>query len=250
MFRLDNKVALITGASRGIGACIAETMAAVGADVVINHLNEPAEAQVVCRKICRLGRRALPVAADVRSPDQVSEMFAQVDADFGRLDILVNNAGICYFEDIFDTTLESWHAVLETHLTGTFLCSQQAMQRMRTQRYGRIIQISSVVGHQGALKGFVHYAAAKSGQLGFTKTLARTAAEFGITVNAIAPGLVGTDLFFRTHGENGAKELTDCAPLGLGTVQDVAAGAVFLASDEAHYITGAVLDLNGGLYFR
>jgi 3-oxoacyl-[acyl-carrier protein] reductase len=250
MFRLDGKIALVTGASRGIGACIAETLAGAGADVAINHLNEEDEAQAVCQKICHLGRKTFPVSADVRCENQVREMFAEIDATFGRLDILVNNAGICYFEDIFNTTLDSWHAVLETHLTGTFLCSQQAMQRMRSQRYGRIIQISSVVAHNGALRGFVHYGAAKSGLLGFTRTLARTAAEFDITVNAIAPGFIGTEMFYQTHGVDGAKEMVKAAPLGIGTTKDVAAGVLFLASEEAHYITGAVLDVNGGLYLR
>ncbi len=247
MFRLDGKVALVTGSSRGIGACIAETFAAAGADVVVNHLNVEDEAQTVCERITRLGRRSLAVSADVRCEDQVHELFAKIDATLGRLDILVNNAGVCYFEDIFNTALDSWHRVLETHLTGTFLCSHEAMLRMRKQRCGRIIQISSVVAHQGALKGFVHYGAAKSGQLGFTRTLARTAAEFGITVNAIAPGLIGTDMFYQTHGEAGAERLAESAPLGIGTTKDVAAAVLFLASDEARYITGAVLDVNGGL---
>jgi 3-oxoacyl-[acyl-carrier protein] reductase len=250
MFRLDGKVALVTGASRGIGACIAETLAASGADVAVNHLNEPQQAADVCQKICDLGRKALAVMADVRCEDQGRAMFSEIDATFGRLDILVNNAGVCSFEDIFDTTLESWHRVLDTHLTGTFLCAQQAMLRMRDQRHGRIIQISSVVAHQGALKGFVHYAAAKSGQLGFTKTLARTAAAFGVTVNAIAPGLVATEQFYRIHNEEGAKKLEELALLGIGQVEDVAAGVLFLASDEARYITGAILDVNGGLCLR
>jgi len=118
------------------------------------------------------------------------------------------------------------------------------------QRYGRIIQISSVVAHQGALRGFVHYATAKSGQLGFTRTLARTGAEFGITVNAVAPGMIGTDLFYRTHGEEGAKKLEELALLGLGKPEDVAVAVLFLASSEASFITGTVLDVNGGLYFR
>jgi len=250
MFRLDGKVALVTGASRGIGACIAKTFAAAGADVTLNHFNELQEAEAVCREIRRLGRTALPISADVRQEDQVREMFAAIDAAFGRLDILVNNAGVCHFEHIFDTTLERWHRVLDTHLTGTFLCSRQAMERMKGQRYGRIIQISSVVAHQGALQGFVHYAAAKSGQLGFTRTLARTAAPLGITVNAIAPGLIATDMLFQTHGEDGARKLEKLVPLGLGTVEDVAAAALFLSSDEARYVTGAVLDVNGGLYLR
>ncbi|MEN6534823.1 MAG: 3-oxoacyl-ACP reductase family protein [Bryobacteraceae bacterium] len=250
MFCLDGKVALVTGASRGIGACIARTLATAGAQIVVNHLNEPEEAEAVCAQIRELGGKAIPIAADVRSEPQVREMFAQIDKEPGRIDILVNNAGVGNYEDIFNTTIGSWRWVLETHLTGTFLCAQQAMERMKSQRYGRIIQISSVVAHQGALRGFVHYATAKSGQLGFTRTLARTGAEFGITVNAVAPGMIGTDLFYRTHGEEGAKKLEELALLGLGKPEDVAVAVLFLASSEASFITGTVLDVNGGLYFR
>lgn len=250
MFCLKDKVALITGASRGIGACIARTLAGAGADVVVNHLDQPEEAERVCGEIRALGRKALAVAADVRAEQQVEAMFRAIDKEFGHIDILVNNAGVGNYQDIFDTTMESWHWVLETHLTGTFLCSQQAMVRMREQRYGRIIQISSVVAHQGAIRGFVHYATAKSGQLGFTKTLARTAAKYGITVNAVAPGMIGTELFFQTHGIEGGKELAEGALLGLGTPDDIAAAVLFLASTEARYITGSCLDVNGGLYFH
>lgn len=250
MFRLDGKIALITGASRGIGAGIARTFAAAGADVAVNHLNEPEQAAPVCGEIRNLGRRAVPLPADVRCQDQVREMFQQLDREFGRLDILINNAGVCEYEDIFDTTKESWQRVLDTHLLGTFLCSREAMERMRQAKSGRIIQISSVVAHQGGLRGFVHYASAKAGQLGFTKTLARTAAPFGVTVNAIAPGIIATDMLYQTHGEEGVRKLEESVPLGLGRVEDVAAAALFLASDQARYVTGAVLDVNGGLYFR
>ncbi len=250
MFRLDGKVALITGASRGIGSGIARTFAAAGADIGINHLNEPEQAALVCEQVASSGRRPLALAADVRCEDQVRQMFQDLDREFGRIDILVNNAGVCEYEDIFDTTIQSWERVLDTHLLGTFLCSREAMVRMRQAKSGRIIQISSVVGHQGAMRGFVHYAAAKSGQLGFTKTLARTAAPFGVTVNAIAPGNIATDMLYQTHGEDGVRRMVESIPLGLGQVEDVAAAALFLASDEARYITGAVIDVNGGLYFR
>lgn len=250
MFCLDGKVALITGSSRGIGAGIARTFASAGADVGINHLNEPEQAAGICEQICKLGRRAIALPADVRDKQQVQEMFQALDREFGRIDILVNNAGVCEYEDIFNTSVESWHRVLDTHLLGTFLCSQQAMERMREARRGRIIQISSVVAHQGGMRGFVHYASAKAGQLGFTKTLARTAVPFGVTVNAIAAGIIATDMLYQTHGEEGVRRLEESVPLGLGRVDDVAAAALFLASDEARYVTGAVLDINGGLYYR
>ena len=233
MFRLDGRVALVTGAARGIGAGIAAALEQAGAIALRNDL-----AGADC------------LVADVTDPEAVAHMFNVIRSRFGRLDILVNNAGIVRAEDIFETTLESWHAVIGSHLTGTFLCSKEAALIMRDQRAGRIIQISSVVGHQGALKGFVHYAAAKSGLLGFTKTLARTLAPYGITVNAVAPGIVETEMLRSAHGAEGVRALAATVPLGIGHVQDVAAAAVFLASDEASHITGAVLDVNGGLYFR
>jgi 3-oxoacyl-[acyl-carrier protein] reductase len=139
---------------------------------------------------------------------------------------------------------------VDTHLTGTFLGCRAAMRRMREQRGGRIITNSSVTAWRGAIRGVVHYAAAKAGQIGLTHTLARTAAPYGITVNAIAPGVIETEMLRQAHGEAGIREVAREIPLGLGTVEDVAAAVVFLASDEARHITGATLDVNGGFYFR
>lgn len=247
---LLGKVALVTGAARGIGAGIAKAFAVAGADVVVNDLADSDSAAAVGDAIRAAGRRTLFVAADVANEENVARMFARINDEFGGLDILVNNAGIVRNEDIFETTIESWRAVLDSHLTGAFLCSREAMRIMCERRRGRIIQISSVVAHQGAVHGFIHYAAAKSGQLGFTKTLARTAAPFGITVNAIAPGLVDSDMLRTTHGVAGMAELAASVPLGISTVDDIGAAAVFLGGDGASRITGAVLDVNGGMYFR
>ena len=247
---LQGKVGLVTGAGRGIGAGIAQAFAAAGADVVVNDLAESAASIAVCRAIAATGRRALFCAADVSREDDVARMFSTIAAEFGQLDIMVNNAGIARHEDIFTTSLESWNAVINTHLTGAFLCSREAMRVMRTQGSGRIIQISSVVAHQGAIHGFVHYAAAKSGLLGFTKTLARTAAPFGITVNAIAPGIVDSDMLRTTHGSEGVAELADAVPLGISTASEIGAAAVYLAGEGARRITGTVIDVNGGMYFR
>ena len=177
-------------------------------------------------------------------------MFVGIDRAFGRIDILVNNAGIVRREDIFETTLESWHEVLDTHLTGAFLCSRAAMRRMRTQGGGRIIMNSSVTAFRGAIRGFVHYSAAKAGLIGLTHTLARTAAPYGITVNSIAPGVIETEMLRQAHGEASIHELAKDIPLGLGSVEDVAAAVIYLASDEAKHVTGATLDVNGGLYFH
>lgn len=250
MFSLENKVALVTGASRGLGAGIAKTLARAGADVIVNYKYAEEQADAVVADIQSMGCKSIAIQADVSREEDVSMMFTKVKAEFQRLDILVNNAGTTVDEDIFNTTLESWQNIIATNLTGTFLCAKQAMEMMREQRSGRIITISSIVGHRGALFGHVHYAATKSGQLGFTKTLARTGAPYGITVNAIAPGLTATELLFQTHGEEAIAELAKSIPMGLGTVEEVGYVAVFLASDEAKHITGATIDINGGMYMR
>ncbi|PTX91382.1 3-oxoacyl-ACP reductase FabG [Opitutus sp. ER46] len=247
---LFGQTALVTGAARGIGAAIARALAGAGADVVVNDLAASPEAEATCAAIRATGRRALFIACDVGDEPGVQRMFAAAAAEFGRLDILVNNAGIVRHEDIFATTLESWNAVLRTHLTGTFLCSREAMRIMREQRSGRIIQISSVVAHQGALYGFVHYATAKSGMLGFTRTLARTGAPFGITVNAIAPGIVDSEMLRQTHSAKTREGFTQSVPLGVSPADDIGAAAVYLASPAAARISGTVIDVNGGMYFR
>ncbi len=251
MPQLDGKVALVTGGSRGLGSGICISLARAGASAfVVNSLTRSAAAEKTIETVKAVGAKALFVPADIRSEAQVTEMFAQIDKEFGHIDILVNNAGIVVRQDIFETSLKDWHDIIETHLTGMFLCSKAAMLRMREQRSGRIIQISSVVAWRGAIHGFVHYATAKGGQIGFTHTLARTAAPFGITVNAVAPGVIETDMLHQAHREQEIQNLANEIPLGLGTLDDVGSAVVFLASDEAKHITGATLDVNGGMYFR
>ena len=250
MFSLKGKVALVTGSSRGIGRGIALALAEAGADVIINCMGNVAAAEEVAEKISAMGRKALVVKANVSEADQVKELFDKIMAEFGRLDILVNNAGTSQDKDIFEMTYEDWDRIIKTNLTSGMLCSKAAMEIMREQNSGRIIFISSVVGERGALFGHIHYAATKSGQIGITKTLARTGAKHNITVNAIAPGLIRTELLVQTHGVEGVEELGASIPLGLGKIEDVGAAAVFLASDEACYVTGATLDVNGGANFR
>ncbi|GBF73298.1 SDR family oxidoreductase [Paenibacillus sp. 598K] len=250
MFQLDGMVALVTGSTRGIGEGVAVGLARAGADIVLNSNEASAEAQRVEETINRLGRRVWYVQADVGREHEVRGLFDEIDRRCGKLDILVNNAGVSRTETIMETELENWSQVLETNLTSCFLCSKYGLERMMRQGRGRIIQISSVVAHQGAIFGHVHYAASKSGMLGLTKSLARTAAPYGITVNAVAPGIIDTELLRRTHGEERLEELSRSVPLGLGSVDDVAAAVVFLASDEARYMTGSTIDINGGLYFR
>lgn len=250
MFSLNGKVALVTGSSRGIGRGIALALAEAGADVVVNCMGNVAAAEEVAGKIREMGRKALIIKSDVSDAEQVKVMFAEIMSAFGKLDILVNNAGTSQDKDIFEMTYEDWDRIIKTNLTSGMLCSKAAMEIMREQKGGRIIFISSVVGERGALFGHIHYAATKSGQIGITKTLARTAAKHNITVNAIAPGLIRTELLMQTHGEEGAEELGASIPLGLGRIEDVGAAAVYLASDEACYVTGATLDVNGGANFR
>ena len=250
MFELNGKIALVTGSSRGIGKGIALSLARAGADVVVNYVGSETAAYEVASEIEKLGRRALVVRADVSSAEDVRALFAKIMETFGRLDILVNNAGTSQPRDIFEMTDEDWERIIRTNLTSGMLCSRAAMEIMREQKYGRIIFISSVVGERGALFGHVHYAATKSGQIGMVKTLARTGAPLGITVNAIAPGVILTELLLKTHGEDGVRALGEDIPLGLGSVEDIGAAAVYLASDEAHYVTGATIDVNGGTNFR
>lgn len=250
MFSLSQKVVLVTGASRGLGAGIAHTLGRAGADVVVNYRSSGDRAGEVVDQLQAFGRHALAVQADVSQEDDVQRLFATTHREFGRLDVLVNNAGTTLPEDILETSLENWQQIINTNLTSTFLCSKYALEIMRSQGSGRIINISSIVGQRGALYGHAHYAATKSGQIGLTKTVARTAAPYGITVNAIAPGLISTELLFQTHGSEEIQKLSADIPLGLGTAEDVGYAVLFLASDEARFITGATIDVNGGAYFR
>jgi 3-oxoacyl-[acyl-carrier protein] reductase len=243
-FRLDRRIALVTGAGRGIGAAIARALAGAGATVVVNDLDRAAAE----RSAAACGGWAF--AADAADEPAVDSLFDAIAARHGRLDILVNNAGTTRDETIFDTTLASWNEILRVNLTSAFLCSRRAMTMMRDQRHGRIVLLGSVTGHQGALYGHLHYATTKAGLHGFAKTLARTGAPLGITVNAIAPGIVETELLAATHGADGVATLAKMVPLGLAAPEDVAAMAVYLASDAARHVTGAVLDINGGMHMR
>lgn len=247
---LKGKIALVTGAVSGLGKATAEVLAECGARVIVNHLHQKELAEDIVAALGKRGFQAVAMDADVSSEESVDVLFEEIRRQFGRLDILINNAGTTRPQDIFSTTLQDWQQILAVNLTGSFLCCRRAMEMMKAQRSGRIINISSVVAHRGALYGHVHYAATKSGLLGLTRTLARTGAPLGINVNAIAPGLIGTELLYRTHGEADVAKLSAEIPLGLGTPRDVGMAAAFLASDASRYITGAVLDVNGGAYFH
>jgi 3-oxoacyl-[acyl-carrier protein] reductase len=245
MFDLTGKVALVTGASRGIGRVIAERLAGQGAAVVAAARGENASA--TAQAIVERGGRAEAIGVDVTDRTALEQVPAQIVEKHGRLDIVVSNAGITRDQLLMRMKRDDWDAVIATNLTATFTLAQAAMRPMLKQRGGRIIAISSVVGQIGNA-GQTNYAASKAGLIGFAKALAREVASRNITVNVIAPGMIDTDMT-RAIAEKAQVDWTAQIPLGrLGTADDVAAAACFLASDEAAYITGHVLSVNGGMY--
>jgi 3-oxoacyl-[acyl-carrier protein] reductase len=246
MFSLKDKVALVTGASQGIGRATALTLAEAGAKVAIAARNTEKLASLGS-EIAAAGGEALAVPMDVADAAQVKTGFQQLLAKFGKLDILVNNAAITRDTLALRMKLEDWDAVLRTNLTGAHLCIQQALGAMLKQRAGRIINISSVVAETGNA-GQANYVASKAGLIGLTRAIAVEVASRNITVNAIAPGFIATPMTDPLSQELKDK-MKSMIPLGrFGADRDVAAAIVFLASDEAGYITGQVLDVNGGLH--
>jgi 3-oxoacyl-[acyl-carrier protein] reductase len=245
MFELTGRVALVTGASRGIGRAIAETLAAQGAIVVAAARGDNASATAAA--IVEAGGKAEAVAVDVTDADALERLPGSIVERHGRLDVLVSNAGITRDQLLMRMKREDWDAVIATNLTATFTLAQAAMRPMLKQRGGRIIAVSSVVGQMGNA-GQTNYAASKAGLIGFCKALAREVASRNITVNVIAPGMIDTDMT-RAIAEKAQIDWAGQIPLGrLGTTADVASAACFLASDEAAYITGHVLSVNGGMY--
>jgi NAD(P)-dependent dehydrogenase (short-subunit alcohol dehydrogenase family) len=247
---LSGKRALVTGASRGVGRGIAEVLAEKGVDVCINYFQDAGAAQEVAEHVRHCGRQALVAQADVSNPEDVERMFKTIRSEFGGLDILVSNAGTTQDKDIFSIEIDDWQKILKTNLDSVFLCSKLAVELMSKQGDGRIVNISSVVAHRGAIRGHVHYATTKSGILGFTRTLARTTAPYGIRVNAVAPGVIQTELLMKTHGEKGVRRLEEGIPLGIGTPRDVGLAVAFLCGEGGRYITGATIDIDGGLHMR
>ena len=246
MFSLRDKVTLITGASQGIGRETALALAEAGAKVAVAARNEEKLAALV-KEITAANGEAFAVKMDVSDAEQIKSGFKQVLGKFGRLDILVNNAAITRDGLALRMKQDDWDAVIRTNLTGAHLCIQQALQPMMRARAGRIVNLTSVVAQMGN-SGQANYVAAKAGIIGLTKAIAMEIASRNITVNAVAPGFVETPMTEVLSSE--VKEnLKTRIPLGrMGSPRDVAAAIVFLASDEAGYITGHVLDVNGGMY--
>jgi 3-oxoacyl-[acyl-carrier protein] reductase len=246
MFSLKDKVALVTGASQGIGRETALALAEAGAKVAVAARNEEKLAALV-GEIVAAGGAALAVKMDVADPEQVKTGFKLVVEKFGRLDILVNNAAITRDGLAIRMKTEDWEAVLRTNLTGAHLCIQQALGTMMRARAGRIINISSVVAQSGN-SGQANYVAAKAGLIGLTKAIAVEIASRNITVNAVAPGFIATPMT-DVLPDAVKEELKTRIPLGrMGSAREVAAAIVYLASDEAGYITGHVLNVNGGMH--
>jgi 3-oxoacyl-[acyl-carrier protein] reductase len=245
MFNLSGKVALVTGASRGIGRAIARRLGEQGAIVVVAARGDHADG--TARELAAAGHAAEAVKLDVTDQEAVGMLPGEIITRHGRLDIVVSNAGIARDQLVMRMKREDWDAVLATNLTATFVLAQAAIRPMLKQRSGRIIAISSVVGQTGNA-GQTNYAASKAGLMGFAKALAREVASRGITVNVVAPGLIETDMT-KAIAEKAQAGWADRIPLDrLGTGDDVAAAVCFLASDEASYITGHVLAVNGGMY--
>ncbi|HTC67418.1 MAG TPA: 3-oxoacyl-[acyl-carrier-protein] reductase [Candidatus Acidoferrum sp.] len=246
MFSLKDKVALVTGASQGIGWDIAQALVVAGAKVAVAARTQEKLALLV-GEIEAAGGEALAVKMDVADAEQVKAGFKQVLEKFGRLDILVNNAAITRDGLAVRMKPDDWDTVIRTNLTGAHLCIQQALGTMMRARAGRIINVSSVVAQMGNA-GQANYVAAKAGLIGLTKAIAMEIASRNITVNAVAPGFIETPMT-NVLSDKVKEELKARIPLGrLGVPRDVAASIVFLASEEAAYITGHVLDVNGGMY--
>jgi len=244
MTSVKDQVAIVTGASRGIGRAIALQLAEKGAKIVVNYASSSTAAEKVVSEIIALGGEAIALQADVSQAGQVEDMVNKTLETFNRIDLLVNNAGITRDTLLLRMKLEDWQAVIDTNLTGVFLCTKAVSKIMLKQRLGRIINISSVAGQMGN-PGQANYSAAKAGVIGFTKTVAKELASRGITVNAVAPGFIQTDM----TSEIKAEGILQYIPLGrFGKPEEIAGMVSFLATDPAAaYITGQVFNVDGGM---
>ncbi|MDM8528124.1 3-oxoacyl-[acyl-carrier-protein] reductase [Anaerolineales bacterium HSG24] len=249
MFTLTDKIAIVTGSSKGIGAAIAKTLAAQGAKLIINHRNSATEAETVAQSIIEIGGQATVIQADVSQASEAQALIKVGVKTYGQVDILVNNAGITRDNLIMKMKEADWDMVLKTNLSSAYHCSKAVIRPMLKKRYGRIINITSVVGLSGQA-GQANYAASKAGIIGLTKSLAREVGSRHITVNAVAPGFIPTALT-GVLSEEAVNSIVQQTPLGrLGKPEEVASAVAFLASDEAAFITGQILSIDGGLVMQ
>ncbi len=244
---LQGKTVLVTGGSRGIGRAVCVRLARMGGHVYCNYVSNPAAAEETLELIRAAGGNGEALAFDVADVDQVQAAIKQIGADRGSLDVLVNNAGITRDGLVARMKEDDWDAVLDTNLKGAFFCAKAASRLMMKQRWGRIINVTSVVGFAGNA-GQVNYAAAKAGLVGLTKSMAREFASRNITVNGVAPGYIVTDMTSGLSAEIQAKIKGEIPLAELGSPEDVAGAVAYLASDDGRYVTGQVLHVNGGMY--
>lgn len=247
MKRLHEKVALVTGAARGMGEAIARGLAAEGAQVVVSDLQSPLLHETAAAIAGRFGVRTLAVAADIAQPRDIASLVETAIDAFGRIDVLVNNAGILYPTRVMDVSRDEWLRVMDVNVSGLFYLTQDVLRHMIARRYGRIVNMSSSAGRSVSTLGGVHYTASKAAVLGITRAIAKEVAPHGITCNAVCPGLIDTDMVRKTVSADRLQAYEQSFPIArLGTPKEVADLVVFLSSDEAAYITGASIDINGG----
>lgn len=244
---LRGKIAIVTGAARGLGKATAEVLASRGAHVIVND-RDLGPATEAAGAIVYKGGQATPLEFDVADVQQVSNAFRRLLDQFSRIDILVNNAGIGDFVSFPEITPDKWDRMLNIHLKGSFNCCQAVLPSMKERKYGKIVNVSSVAGKRGDFSGNAHYTAAKAGMIGLTKSLAGYAAPFGINVNAVAPGLVATNLTDEMSPEWKATTIARIPAGRLGLPEEIGRAIAFLASDDASYIFGETLSVNGGSY--
>ncbi|MBE6020573.1 MAG: SDR family oxidoreductase [Firmicutes bacterium] len=241
-----SKVAVVSGGSRGIGASICRTLAKQGYTVLINYRVNKEKAEALAEELKSQGWNAEPCQCDVRDENAVTELFSYIIGKYGKVDVLVNNAGIAHYGLITDVSTEEWDLVFDTNIKGMFLMCREALKNMVSNKYGRIVNISSMWGVCGASCETV-YSASKAAVIGLTKAIAQEVGPSGITVNCVAPGAVQTDMM-KELSEDTVKMLEEETPLGrVGTPEDIAEAVAFLVSDKASFITGAVLNANGGM---
>lgn len=244
---LDGKIAVVTGGSRGIGRAVCLRLATMGAAVIVNYVSRPDAAEETLAEIRESGGNGAAYQFNVADGEQVAAAFKKIIADYGRVDILVNNAGITRDGLVAMMKEESWDEVLDTNLKGAFHCIKAVSRTMMKQRWGRIVSITSVIGFAGNA-GQANYAAAKAGMIGLTRSVARELASRGVTVNAVAPGYIDTDMTRELSAEVTEKIKGEIPMNVLGTAEDVAGAVAYLVSDEGRYVTGHCLHVNGGMY--